>query len=198
MDPLWAESFRTGHGGREPTEQDWQDHLLSLGYPGTGPEGAWSEADWAVYHEVQATLGSALLSRIGRRGGLGAAFYTALGALLALFRLQPGPDGTRVALGRPFPRGPIPPRTGGWTLGNVIILPQEEAESRRLLTHEYVHVLQYRETGILYGYRYARQRFYDWTNNVYEQQAVKVEGLYRTHPWLPPLWEMHWVGTGGG
>ena len=192
-DPLWVETFRASHGGREPTEQDWQNHLLSQRCPGTGPGGAWSESDWQVYGQLLALLRADLLGQIGRRGGWGTAFYTGVGVALALGRLQPGPDATRVALSKEFPRGSILPNTSGWTWGNVIIMPRDQAHNRPLLIHEYVHVLQYRLKGIGYAPSYAWQGLYNWARNAYEVQAVRVEGLYKVDPWLPPPWEIHWV-----
>lgn len=37
-DPNWVADFQATHG-RNPNEQDLQDHLLVLRYPGTGPNG---------------------------------------------------------------------------------------------------------------------------------------------------------------
>lgn len=197
-DPLWVEGFRGRHGGREPTEQDWQDHLLSQRYPGTGPGGAWNSGDWMVYEQMLGLLGAGLLGQIGRRGGLGAAFYTGVGVVLSLGRLQPGPDATRLAFSQEFPRGAIPPNTGGWTWGNVIIIPSEQEHNLSLLVHEYTHVLQYRLKGIRYAPSYALRGLYNWARNPYEIQAVQVEGLYKVDPWLPPPWEIHWVGGESG
>ncbi len=189
-DAAWVSSFRASHGGREPAEQDWQDHLLSLRAPGSGPGGSWTDGDWQTYYLLRETLGPELLAQIGRRGGLGVACYSGLGALLALWRLEPGPDGTRIAYARPFPRGGIPPDTGGWTWGNTIIIGEDERGDRPILEHEYVHVLQYRRKGILYAPSYLRHGLYNWAENPYEVQAVKVQGMYQAWPWLPAVWEL--------
>ena len=52
-DPLgggWVDTFVTAHG-RAPTDLDRQDRLFSLMFPGSGPEGAWTDEDWAFYLE---------------------------------------------------------------------------------------------------------------------------------------------------
>ncbi len=169
---------------------DARARTLTLRYPGTGLSGAWTERDRQVYRQLLAQVSAPLLAQIGRRGGPGIAFYSAIGALLALGRLEPGPDGTRLAFRRPFPRGAVAPGTTGWTWGNTIILDESRRGDDALLLHEYVHVLQYRCAGLTYIPNYARQGLYNWSHNAFEKQAVLVEGLYRAHPWLPPLWEI--------
>jgi hypothetical protein len=144
-DLAWVERYKAAHGGAGPIEQDWQDYLLSLQYPGTGPNGAWTEADWLVYYQVTSWLGADLLSQIGQTGSFGAAFYTSLGILgvnLANWNLQPGPDGTWIAVSEM-----VPPGVPAWTWGNVIILRPDVAKDRYYRLHEYVHVLQYRFKG---------------------------------------------------
>jgi hypothetical protein len=189
-DLAWMDAHRAVHEGGEPAEEDRRAYLLTRRYPGTGEGGAWRERDRQLLDQLLTLVGPALLTQIGRRGGTGTAAYSAVARVLACFRLRPGPDGTCIAVSRPFPRGVVPTGTAGWTWGNVIILAPEHVEDSFLLIHEYVHVLQYRQEGIAYGFSYARQGFYDWAHNAYEKQAVLVEGLYRANPWLPPLWEM--------
>ncbi len=121
------------------------------------------------------------------------ACHSAFGPLLALGRLEPGPDGTRIAHSRPFPRGTIPPNTGGWTWGKTIIIGGQGREDRPLLLHDYVHVLQYRLKGALYAPSYLRHGLYNWADNPYEVQAVKVQGMYQASPWPPPVWELRFA-----
>ncbi|MDH7488644.1 MAG: hypothetical protein QHH80_03950 [Anaerolineae bacterium] len=192
-DPDWVADFRATHG-RDPNEQDWQDYLLSLRYPGTGPNGEWLERDWQVYYRLVDLLGGDLLSRIGKPGGHGTGFYSGIGAFLALWKLEPGPDGTRIAYARNFPAGGIPPNTTGWTWGNTILILESERNNRPLLMHEYTHVLQYRYKGIGYVPNYLKGGVYNWDNNPYEMQGVEVQQIYEWNPWLPPIWEIVWVG----
>ena len=193
-DLLWVAEFKAAHGGREPNEQDWQDHLLSQRYPGTGPDGKWLERDWVAYYELVDRLGGDLLGQIGKTGGHGAGFYSGVGVLLAFWKLEPGPDGTRIAYARNFPVGGIPPNTTGWTWGNTILILDSERNNRALLMHEYTHVLQYRFKGISYIPNYLKGGVYNWDSNPYEQQGVEVQQMYDWNAWLPPIWEIVWAG----
>lgn len=153
--------------------------------------GASAEAERRIYEELLALLGADLRRRIGQRNGPGAACLSLIGRALVLgHRAEPGPDGTRLVYVRNWPRGTLPPHTGGWTWGSVIALLPEERGNRPLLLHEYVHVLQYRQYGIRYPWRYLRGGLYNWATNPFEVQAVQVEQYYIRYPWLPPLWEM--------
>ena len=146
--------------------QSGRNRGLRARYPGSGPDGAWTANECAVYDALLSLVGPDLLGQVGRRGGPGIAFYSLLGRALALGRGEPGPDGTRVVYRRNFPRGTLPPNTGGWTWGNTIVLLPEDRGNRPRLLHEYVHVLQYR------------------------REAVQAELVYGEHAWLPPLWEV--------
>jgi hypothetical protein len=191
-----VERYKAAHGGAGPIEQDWQDYLLSLQYPGTGPNGAWTEEDWQVYYQVTSWLGADLLSQIGQTGGWGIAFYTVFGVNLAGLDLQPGPDGTWIAVSENFPFGVVPPGdVQGWTLGNVIILRPDVAKDRYYRLHEYVHILQYRFKGVGFVRDYADEGLYNWRTNAYERQAEQVRLLYLQYAWLPPVWVFPWAGV---
>lgn len=194
-DLLWVAEFKAAHDGREPNEQDWQDHLLSERYAGNGMDGQWLQRDWLAYYELVDRLGGDLLSQVGKTGGHGAGFYSGVGVLLAFWKLEDGPDGTRIAYARNFPVGGIPPNTTGWTWGNTILILETERNNRALLMHEYTHVLQYRFKGIGYVPSYLKVGgVYNWDNNPYEQQGVDVQRIYDREPWMPPIWEIVWAG----
>jgi RHS repeat-associated protein len=48
LDAEWERAFREATG-RDPTDKDRQDRLFSLIYKGSGPDGAWTDADWQWY-----------------------------------------------------------------------------------------------------------------------------------------------------
>ncbi len=48
LDRQWEQDFYDAHG-RDPTDQDRRDRLFSLIFLGSGPGGAWTDADWAEY-----------------------------------------------------------------------------------------------------------------------------------------------------
>lgn len=207
-DPDWVKTFEADHTDPEtgqaqhPTEQDWHNHLLSLKYPGNGPNGTWTQPDWLLYRQVRTIIGNDLLSEIGKRGGIGALLYTAAGMLGGAFgmrvdlrslipkfhKCQAGPDGTTIILSSMVPQG-----TGAITLGNVMVIdPTRDCQAVR--AHEYIHVLQYRKYGIGYKAEYERAGgYYNWQNNSLEVSAVEVERLYEANPWLPRPWELRCV-----
>ena len=49
-DLLWVAEFKAAHDGREPNEQDWQDHLLSQRYAGNGMDGQWLQREIGRAH----------------------------------------------------------------------------------------------------------------------------------------------------
>ncbi|HSG16381.1 MAG TPA: hypothetical protein VLE70_08675 [Anaerolineae bacterium] len=55
LDDDWEGAFRTRHA-RLPTDVDRQDRLFSLIILGGGPEGAWTDEDWAFYLEKRESL----------------------------------------------------------------------------------------------------------------------------------------------
>lgn len=90
--------------------------------------------------------------------------------------------------------------TGGYTLGNYLF-PRSSPPDRLFITHEYVHVLQWRAEGASFLWRYARAGFWNWPQcdvqgwpyeggraNRYERQAMQVEACYRNCPEMPDLW----------
>ena len=137
----------------------------------------------------------------GARGpllALSLATHTALGRLLTLLDLcwpprrplsEPGPDGTRLVVTRN-----MPPRTTGWTLGQVVAMTPErhaDCEARWLtLIHEYVHVLQFRAGMTLPGYLLRNGAWNHTPGARYEGPALAIEALYRAHPDLPPPWAL--------
>ena len=144
-----------------------------------------------------------LRDRIGRggRGPLAAislALHTVLGRTFSLLDLRwpprrpqhlRGPDGTYLVVTRT-----TPPKTTGWTLGNVFAMtPARYADPRdRHLTiiHEYVHVLQYRAGMTLLGYLVHNGAWNYSPDARYEGPALAIEAIYRAHPRLPPPWEL--------
>jgi hypothetical protein len=194
----WVERYKAAHGGAEPTEQDWQDYLLSQRYPGTGPGGGWTEGDWRIYSQVRGLLGD-LLREIGEPGGWGAGIYTYVGRVLVHWRnapVEPFADGTWLATSGNMPLGAVWPVHPGWTLGDVIIVIPgvSEEEKRVLLVHEFVHVLQYRAGGAWFVADYVREGPFDPETNAYEMQALAVDALLRENLWLPPIWTFPWAG----
>lgn len=140
-------------------------------------------------------LGDALLQQRGRRGGWGVRLLTRLMTIIVrLFDRRAtidwhAPDNTLMAFTRL-----VPPGARAWTLGNIYLISpsiKESADELNLtVIHEYVHVLQYRAQGILFLLRYLHQGLWDWTHNIYEQQAMKIEDWYRDHPELSQPWEL--------
>jgi len=104
---------------------------------------------------------------------------------LANWNLQPGPGGTWIAVSEM-----VPPGQAAWTFGNLIIMIPSVKGDIPLLMHEYVHVLQYRFTGIGYGPDYLL-----WRKDAYEKPAREVRLLYTQHTWLPPIWAFPWAGV---
>lgn len=51
--PNWIAAFRKNNG-RAPTQQDWADYQFSLHHPGSGPDGTWTDQDWALYSQILA------------------------------------------------------------------------------------------------------------------------------------------------
>jgi RHS repeat-associated protein len=204
-DPEWVARFKDAHGGAYPKWQDWFDYQLSLGWPGTGDGGSWTEQDWREYHELRSLLGDALLRQIGAPGGIDVAILGALGAYLydpwlpirdesrwlrrRLFPQQQGAlqadvDATWVGHVRNWPRGIILGQARGFALGNVVILSIDFPDPWTFY-HEYVHVLQYRAWGLatlgnwLMGGQGAGR---------VDLQAGAVARYYTQRPWLPPMW----------
>ena len=108
---------------------------------------------------------------------------------------QPGPAAhTLTIVGGLIPRN----AGGGWTLGNAILLRSAaHGSDPETLNHEYMHVLQYRRDGLRFLLRYAyyflrpigrRNPYYG--GNPYETEAQAISDRYRTHPWLPDVWDL--------
>jgi len=55
LDQSWTEQFRENFG-RAPVDSDRQDQLFSVLYVGSGPEGAWTQEDWALYRSDREAL----------------------------------------------------------------------------------------------------------------------------------------------
>jgi len=49
IDAAWEQEFYRVHG-RAPTDQDRRDRFFSILFPGSGPDGSWTDADWVRYH----------------------------------------------------------------------------------------------------------------------------------------------------
>ena len=202
-DQDWAQRFKGRHHGREITDQDWLDYQFSLQHPGTGPNGAWTDQNWEAYTKVRQELGDELLEHVGKpspipffephpRRGYDEKYRT------------PGPDSTNIYIGNsPI----IPPerddvKVNAITIGNDIFMrPRNEPattradEIRFTVIHEYVHVLQYRHLGLLpFIVNYGQEGFYAWDTNKFEQQAFRIERIYRENPWLPAPWHFPLAG----
>jgi RHS repeat-associated protein len=194
-DPEWVERYRQAHGGAEPNQQDWRDYAFSLGHPGTGPGGSWTESDWEAYGKVQNLLGE-LLAQRGNGGLPGPRVYSLFAELLLLGDRTPEsgdyglPLDVKVQLSGEFPAGVVPPGQAAWTLGNTIIARPESMEEPGLLEHEYTHVLQYRAVGLIFGPAYL---FGGW-RDAYEEPAREIRRIYGHNPWLPKPWQMPWAG----
>jgi len=218
-DRAWAEEYAHNHGGLYPDARDCQERLLSLRYPGTGAGGSWTAEDWQVYGGNGGLIDQLgpLVDHIGDSASLSGLLYGSVGSLLAnsgpglvlptpLGQVasaiagitgdsKPGPDGTTI-----YAPSIVPPGTGGITLGNTILIASSKI-SDDTKRHEYVHVLQYREYGLGFGLQYLRGGAYNWYGNEdrppnpYEAQALNIEGYYRDHYWLPPIWELPYGGN---
>lgn len=101
--------------------------------------------------------------------------------------LEWGFDGTLIAND-----GLYPPSAEAITFGDVMVMPS--SAKRLTLNEEYVHVPQYREAGILYGYYYAQEGFSNWTGNSLEVQAGAVVKWYVSHPFLPDVYDLAVAG----
>ncbi|GIV70763.1 RHS repeat-associated core domain-containing protein [Caldilinea sp.] len=49
IDAAWEEEFYRVHR-RAPNDQDRRDRFFSILFPGSGPNGSWTDEDWAWYH----------------------------------------------------------------------------------------------------------------------------------------------------
>ncbi|MHA1567721.1 MAG: hypothetical protein ACTSX7_20605 [Alphaproteobacteria bacterium] len=49
LDAEWVQAFKNAHGGVGPSDQDVRDRLFSLIFLGSGPNGTWTNTDWAKY-----------------------------------------------------------------------------------------------------------------------------------------------------
>ena len=110
-----------------------------------------------------------------------------------------GPDGTTIVVGHhPI----IPPGNNAITLGDTFyVKPDENFDVvRARVIHEYVHVLQWRKYGVNFVHNYyvpphlrqgAPQPLKDWLGLGavdLEQQAQRIQRIYRQNPWLPAPW----------
>jgi len=207
-DPDWVQRYTNAHGGTPPAEEDWQDYQFSLSHPGSGPGGSWTSGDWETYISVKQMLGPLMLF-IGHptsgSQGLGEAELQALKVLsVPYLALAIGPDHTVYVFGPA-----IPPNAGAMTIGEVINLPlnffaMTPRAQQDLLTHEYVHVLQYRFRSTEFPTRYAREGFAKWPpadqvwnppsgTNSFEVEATQIQYKFRENPAISPLWT--WLGA---
>jgi len=90
---------------------------------------------------------------------------------------------------------PLAPGADGMTLGRFVLLRKGHEDSSYLLTHELVHVRQYREQGFLgflarYLSRYLRLRFDGWGHDAaYRRLPEEIEADWearRTLGWGVP------------
>ena len=73
--------------------------------------------------------------------------------------------------------GPVPRGSNAITLGSIVIVREEHAESEELLRHELVHVRQFRDLGTaLFVTRYI-SGYLKWRGRGYSHQ-----GAYRRIP----------------
>jgi RHS repeat-associated protein len=66
IDAAWEQAFYAAHG-RAPNDDDRRDRLFSLLFSGSGPNGSWTDDDWAYYSAYRQELWN------GQRDWLGAA-----------------------------------------------------------------------------------------------------------------------------
>jgi hypothetical protein len=82
--------------------------------------------------------------------------------------------------------GPVPPGSDAITLGRLIIVRAQAADSERLLRHELVHVEQWRRLGVvrfLVGYlgAYGRGRLRGYGHRgAYRHIPHEVEAVWRS------------------
>ena len=204
-DPNWVKQFEAVHSGQAPTQQDWQDYQFSLSHPGSGPNGTWTQENWAAFTDVKDTL-RGLLAEIGRPQDAWVG-YSAVGALFwpgSILRApsEEGPDGTTIKFWK-TPNGTTAVTLGNDITINLSCLPHNmnshvfrwgstEPALRALMAHEYTHVLQYRALGASYLDAYRREGgFYNWQGNTLEIPAVHIQDIYSNpnNAWLPPPWD---------
>jgi RHS repeat-associated protein len=198
-DTEWVKEYRDKHDGAKPTEQDWLDYQLSLRYPGTGPGGDWSTDDWEVYALVRSILGPDLLAQIGQGGSLQVDICTTVGQTVGLrgdgkhmLGVRNGKDGFMIWLQSPVPQG-----MGGMTIGELVMVPEGFSyESHRgVVAEEYVHVLQFRDQGVLMLIQYPIELLFKGYGDQISYEAVgwAINDIYEEHRWLPFPWEFPYL-----
>ena len=64
LGPEWVEAFKAAHGGREPTDSDRFDRLISLTSPGpVSGSLSWMDEDWRKYSEAKAAIRQSIEDR---------------------------------------------------------------------------------------------------------------------------------------
>jgi hypothetical protein len=181
------------------TDSAWRDYLLSVKYIRKGQNDEWTYNDWQIYENARKLVGEdSLQYQVSSSNKLDLFIEgQVFGAAILINSLQSGDSIINsskivkyVEKGDFYVVEPglYPPNTGGMTIGDIVNLPKGDTSGVPGLSHEWDHVLTYRELGIVdFLVEYAKQGcFYNWACGL-EVVPQKVTDYWRANPWLPPL-----------